>query len=95
MINAKQAREQSTDNFYKSLSADEKVAHFYIEGRIKLSVDNGERYTLFDYKDKDKDKDITNAVFDLLETHRYVNFLDGLGYELRYDNVFGKYMIIW
>lgn len=84
MINAKQAREQSTDNFYKSLSADEKVAHFYVEGRIKLAVDNGEMYTVFDYKDED----VPDVVFGLLKSKRYVNFLDDLGYELRYDKVF-------
>ncbi|AIM50895.1 hypothetical protein Ln9_0046 [Leuconostoc phage Ln-9] len=91
MINAKQAREQSTDNFYKSLSADEKVAHFYVEGRIKLAVDNGEMYTVLDYKDED----VPNVVFGLLESQHYVNYLDELGFELRYDNVFGKYTIVW
>jgi len=91
MINAKQAREQSTDNFYKSLSADEKVAHFYIEGRIKLAVDTGKMYTVFDYKDED----VPNVVFSLLESQHYVNFIDELGYELRYDKVFGKYTIVW
>lgn len=92
MINAKQAREQSTDNFYKSLSADEKVAHFYVEGRIKLAVDNGEMYTVFDYKDED----VPDVVFGLLESQHYVNFLDELGYELRYNvaNV-GSYQIVW
>ncbi|ADD71764.1 hypothetical protein LM1A4_041 [Leuconostoc phage 1-A4] len=91
MINAKQAREQSTDNFYKSLSADEKVAHFYIEGRIKLAVDNGEMYTVFDYKDED----VPDVVFGLLESQNYVNFLDELGYGVSYDKFFGKYKIVW
>ena len=91
MINAKQAREQSTDNFYKSLSADEKVGHFYIEGRIKLAIDKGKMYTVFDYKDED----VPNVVFGLLESQHYVNYLDELGFELRYDNVFGKYTIVW
>lgn len=91
MINAKQAREQSTDNFYKSLSADEKVAHFYIEGRIKLAVDNGKMYTVFDYRNAE----VPDVVFGLLESQHYVNFLDELGYELRYDKVIGKYTIVW
>ena len=92
MINAKQAREQSTDNFYKSLSADEKVAHFYVEGRIKLAVDTGKMYTVFDYKDKD----IPNVVFGLLESQHYVNFLDELEYELRYNvGNMGSYQIVW
>jgi len=92
MINAKQAREQSTDNFYKSLPADEKVAHFYIEGRIKLAVDNGEMYTVFDYKDED----VPDMVFGLLESQHYVNFLDELGYELRYNvGNMGSYQIVW
>lgn len=91
MINAKQAREQSTDNFYKSLSADEKVAHFYIEGRIKLAVDNGKMYTVFDYRNAE----VPDGVFSFLESQHYVNFLDELGYELRYDKVFGKYTIVW
>jgi len=92
MINAKQAREQSTDNFYKTLSADEKVPHLYIEGRIKLAVDNGEMYTVFDYKDKD----VPDVVFGLLESQHYVNFLDELGYELRYNvGNMGSYQIVW
>lgn len=92
MINAKQAREQSSDNFYKSLSADEKVAHFYIEGRIKLAVDEGKMYTVFDYKDED----VPNVVFYLLESQHYINFLDELGYELRYDvDNMGSYQIVW
>ena len=91
MINAKQAREQSTDNFYKSLSADEKVAHFYIEGQIKLAVDGGKMYTEFRYDNPD----VPNDVFSFLESQHYVNYLDELGFELRYDKVFGKYTIVW
>jgi len=48
-------------------------------------------YTVFDYKDED----VPNVVFSLLESQNYVNFIDELGYELRYDKVFGKYTIVW
>ena len=91
MINAKQAREQSTDNFYKSLSADERVGHFYVEGLIKLAIDKGQMFVKISYKNKD----VPDKTFKLLESQHYVNYLDELGYEIRYDKVFGSYQIIW
>ena len=91
MINAKQAREQSTDNFYKSLAKEERIGHFYIEGLIKLSIDKGEMFVVISYKNKD----VPDETFKILESQHYVNYLDELGFELRYDNVFGKYTIVW
>jgi len=91
MINAKQAREQSTDNFYKSLSKEERIGHFYVEGLIKLAIDKGEMFVVISYKNKE----VPEESFGLLESQHYVNYLDELGFELRYDNVFGKYTIVW
>lgn len=91
MINAQQARKESTDNFYKSLSATEKVAHFYIEGQIKLAVDSGKMYTEFRYDNPD----VPDDVFAFLESQHYVNFLDELGYEMKYNKLSGQYMIVW
>jgi hypothetical protein len=91
MINAKQAREQSSDNFYKSLSADEKVAHFYVEDLIKLAIDKGHMFVEISYKNKD----VPDETFKLLESQHYIDYLDELGFELRYDKVFGKYTIVW
>lgn len=91
MINAKQAREQSTDNFYKSLSKEEWVGHFYVEGLIKLSIDKGQMFTEIAYSNKD----IPEETFRLLESQHYVNYLDELGFELRYNGGLGTYTIVW
>lgn len=91
MINAKQAREQSTDNFYKSLSNEERVGHFYVEGLIKLAIDKGQMFVKISYKNKD----VPDETFKLLESKHYFNYLDELGFELRYDNIFGNYGIFW
>ena len=47
---------------------------------------------MFDYKDED----VPDVVFGLLESQHYVNFLDELGYELRYNVAnMGSYQIVW
>lgn len=91
MINAKQAREQSTDNFYKSLSNEERVGHFYVEGLIKLAIDKCQMFVKISYENKD----VPDEAFKLLESKHYVNYLNELGFELIYNNVFGYYMIVW
>jgi len=93
MINAKQARENTTKNFLSTMEPTEKTVHFFIEAKVREAISQGSYYVRIS---QGVVPELWEDIVEVFNDRRLPTYYEKLGYSIDLDSKFFKTLdIIW